>query len=195
MVANSAQEPVAPPELYDIDVQNSTARSFFMSLVEDTSYNMVVHPEVEGTISLTLSDVTIDEVMALTQRVYGYEYEKTRNGFIVLPARLEALGMQAEVCFNEPNGRNINLDCGSLHLEKLRQRVLDDGAEVVQRDVAPQSRKGRRRRLEGQAGVRAGQAACASATCAAAAVAVSKKSSNLATAPLCTVQTWAKAVA
>jgi phosphoglucosamine mutase len=45
-------------------------------------------------------------------------------------AFFESLGMQTEVCFNEPNGRNINLDCGSLHLEKLRQRVLDDGADL-----------------------------------------------------------------
>jgi phosphoglucosamine mutase len=42
----------------------------------------------------------------------------------------QALGMDAEVCFNEPNGRNINLGCGSLHLDKLRQRVLDDGADL-----------------------------------------------------------------
>jgi len=33
-------------------------------------------------------------------------------------AFFSALGTQAEVCFNEPNGRNINLDCGSLHLER-----------------------------------------------------------------------------
>lgn len=42
----------------------------------------------------------------------------------------EALGMHAEICFNEPNGRNINLDCGSLHLDQLRQRVLDSGADL-----------------------------------------------------------------
>lgn len=88
--AAAPAEPEAPRELYDIDVQNSPARSFFMSLVEDTDYNMVVHPDVDGTISLTLSDVTIEEVMALTQRVYGYEYERGRTGFIVMPARLEA---------------------------------------------------------------------------------------------------------
>lgn len=41
-----------------------------------------------------------------------------------------ALGMQAEICFNEPNGRNINLDCGSLHLDKLRKRVLETGADL-----------------------------------------------------------------
>ncbi len=29
-----------------------------------------------------------------------------------------------------PNGRNINLDCGSLHLEKLRERVIETGADL-----------------------------------------------------------------
>ena len=90
-VAEAPDVPAAKaPELYDIDVKDSPARSFFMSLVADTHYNMVVHPDVDGTISLTLSDVTIEEVMAVTQRVYGYEYERTRSGFIVMPARLEA---------------------------------------------------------------------------------------------------------
>ena len=42
----------------------------------------------------------------------------------------DALGMQSDVCFNEPNGKNINLDCGSLHLGQLRRQVLEDGADL-----------------------------------------------------------------
>ncbi|WP_156820523.1 pilus (MSHA type) biogenesis protein MshL [Thioalkalivibrio thiocyanodenitrificans] len=76
--------------LFDIDVAEVEARAFFMGLVRDSDYNMVVHPSVTGTISLTLSDVTIPEVMEVVRQVYGYEYELTRNGFLVMPARLQS---------------------------------------------------------------------------------------------------------
>jgi phosphoglucosamine mutase len=44
------------------------------------------------------------------------------------PALFRSLG--AEVCaiHNQPNGRNINDSCGSLHPEKLREKVLETGA-------------------------------------------------------------------
>ena len=31
---------------------------------------------------------------------------------------------------NSPNGRNINKDCGSLHLEHLQKAVVDSGADL-----------------------------------------------------------------
>ena len=31
---------------------------------------------------------------------------------------------------NQPNGRNINLDCGALHVEGLRKTVLEQGADA-----------------------------------------------------------------
>jgi len=53
----------------------------------------------------------------------GGSYELAPELFRRLGARVHAIGA-------EPNGLNINLDCGSLHLENLRATVLARGAQL-----------------------------------------------------------------
>ena len=47
----------------------------------------------------------------------------------VAPALFERLGADVTWIGRQPDGRNINLDCGSLHLEGLRKSVLETKAD------------------------------------------------------------------
>ncbi len=46
------------------------------------------------------------------------------------PAVFERLGAQIVAINDRPDGRNINLDCGSLHLEHLQRRVVEEKADL-----------------------------------------------------------------
>ena len=43
----------------------------------------------------------------------------------------DALGAETHVISNEPNGLNINTDCGSTHIEHLQKFVVEEGCDVV----------------------------------------------------------------
>ncbi len=73
-------------ERLNISVHDLDAREFFMGLVLDSEANMVVHPAVQGNISLTLKKVSIAQVLATVHKVYGYDYKKTDIGYIIYPA-------------------------------------------------------------------------------------------------------------
>ena len=48
----------------------------------------------------------------------------------VAPNLFERLGAQVEWMAVAPDGKNINLNCGSLHLEALQKRVTETGADL-----------------------------------------------------------------
>ena len=100
---------------FDISVNNVPAEQFFLSLVDGTKYNMVIHPEVKGNITLNLQNVTIPEVMEAVRDVYGFEFISTPYGFQVLPGRLRARIYQINYLNVERSGSSqTQVSSGSL---------------------------------------------------------------------------------
>ncbi|HKU88408.1 MAG TPA: pilus (MSHA type) biogenesis protein MshL [Steroidobacteraceae bacterium] len=71
---------------YDVNVDNAPAPAFFQGLVAGTPVNMLVHPDVKGSVTLKLKQVTIEEALNAAREMYGYDYRPMGNGYLVLPA-------------------------------------------------------------------------------------------------------------
>lgn len=82
------QTKVTSEPRFDIAVKGVPARDFFEELVVGTNLNMLVSPDLNGSISLQLKDVTVDDVLDITHRLYGYEYERQGRLIHVSPAGL-----------------------------------------------------------------------------------------------------------
>lgn len=78
--------PVLPR--FNLAASGVAAADFFASLVTDSEFSIVVHPDVRGTVSLQLKQVTLPEVMAVVQQMYGFDIRQTGLIYQVYPAGL-----------------------------------------------------------------------------------------------------------
>ena len=94
-----------------------------------------------------LIDASLEFEAALTDRYLNFLAEEIGRGlslsglslvidcangasFNIAPRLFQKLGAQVIAINCEPDGRNINLNCGSLHIEALQQRVLAEKANL-----------------------------------------------------------------
>lgn len=60
---------------FDLAVSNAPANQVFMALVTGTRYSMLVAPDVTGTVTLNLKNVTVREALETLRELYGYEFK------------------------------------------------------------------------------------------------------------------------
>lgn len=76
-------KPARAEPRFSLTVNNAKASEVFMGMVTGTPYSMLVHPDVTGTLTLNLKDVTVPEAMEAVRALYGYEYEVQGKRIIV----------------------------------------------------------------------------------------------------------------
>ncbi len=70
---------------FDLSVNNAPAAQVFMQLGSGTPYNMLVSPEVAGTVSITLKDTTVLEALESLRELFGYDYRVAGNRIFIQP--------------------------------------------------------------------------------------------------------------
>ena len=84
--SSRAPAPAALPEpRFDLSINNAPAAQVFLQLANGTAYNMLVSPDVSGTLSITLKDTTVPEAMDTMREMFGFEYRITGNRIFVYP--------------------------------------------------------------------------------------------------------------
>jgi MSHA biogenesis protein MshL len=76
-------------ERFNVAFNNVPAQQFFRSIVAGTRYNMLVHPDVGGTISANLKDVTLLETLDAVREMYGYDYRVDGTRITIRPLTMQ----------------------------------------------------------------------------------------------------------
>ena len=79
----------------EIAATSVDAKDFFTAIVEGSDYSIAIHPEVSGTITLNLTNVTLTEAIEVIQDIYGFDIRINGNVIQVYPAgiRTETLAL------------------------------------------------------------------------------------------------------
>ncbi len=84
--AYSLPQPTLPR--FNVAATDASLNDFFSSLVADTPYSVVLHPQISGSISLQLKQVTLPETMAIVQQLYGFDIRQQGLVYKVYPPGL-----------------------------------------------------------------------------------------------------------
>ncbi|MBL4742751.1 MAG: MSHA biogenesis protein MshL, partial [Idiomarina sp.] len=118
-VDNSAAALLDEPR-FVLQAKQVDAQEFFHSLGVDSPYNIVVHPNVSGKISVNLKDVTVDETLDVIADMYGYEVRRDNRMIQIYPAGVRT--------------QTFQLDYLSLRRFGLSQTEISSGGVSQERD-------------------------------------------------------------
>ena len=70
---------------FDLSVNNAPAAQVFLQLGTGTNYNILVSPDVTGTVTLSLKQTTVNEALETLRELYGFDFRVAGNRVFVYP--------------------------------------------------------------------------------------------------------------
>tara|TARA_R110001583_G_scaffold36_3_gene287 strand:+ start:4395 stop:6083 length:1689 start_codon:yes stop_codon:yes gene_type:complete len=88
MLQNMAQakQGLLSEKRLEISATSVDAKDFFTAIVDGSTYSIAIHPDVSGSITLNLTDVTLTEAIEVIEDIYGYDIRINGNVIQVYPA-------------------------------------------------------------------------------------------------------------
>ena len=105
-----------PPETkFDLTVNNTPVSQVFTAIVSGTRYSMLLHPDVSGSVSLNLKDVTVLEALEAIREMYGYDYKLDGSRIYIQPLSLQTRIFQVNYLTGQRQGSsNLRVSGGSV---------------------------------------------------------------------------------
>lgn len=85
----AAAAPQKAEERFSVAFNEVSARQFFAAVGAHSRFNVLVHPDVNGTISANLKNVTLFEALDAIREIYGYDYTVEGNRVVIKPLTLQ----------------------------------------------------------------------------------------------------------
>ncbi|UGQ48379.1 pilus (MSHA type) biogenesis protein MshL [Massilia endophytica] len=76
-------------ERFTVAFNGVGAQQFFNAIAQGTRYTMLVHPEVSGTITANLKEVTLFEALDAVKELYGYDYKVEGTRIYIRPLTMQ----------------------------------------------------------------------------------------------------------
>ena len=100
---------------FDLVVNNAPAAQVLMGIVSGTRYSMLLHPDMAGSVSVNLKDVTVFEALDALRDLYGYEYKVDGTRIMIEPQTLQTRVFQVNYIVGQRKGSSdTQVTSGSL---------------------------------------------------------------------------------
>lgn len=104
------EEPQYTGEIVSFDLVGSDIRDFFRVIAELTGLNVVLDDQVQGPLTLVLTDVPWDQALDVVLRTHGLGYALEGNVLWIAPQEVLAAAEAARAAFREAQESNVPLE-------------------------------------------------------------------------------------